>query len=194
LLAFQKQHKTVSESFPSVSQIAQIAATMAHGRDIANPPNLKFISTQAIALWEECEKARDKRIQMLAIYARAEAIKAQRDKLPKPKTFPASFEESLKFLMPKKKRPEDRMKCYRDYLLNTIERRNVVTGTMSELSTDQEISQWIESNKKDGFKYEEFDYFSEQFQKWLPKYEAENRRRRATAGAAALKKKRQKNG
>ena len=185
--------KEVSSRVIPTSEIAKLAAILAHGRDITNPQSLAFISTQSIALWEECDKARNKRIEMLAIYARSRAIKAARDKLPRPQNFPASLEEVLKILMPKK-RPEDRMKCYREYLFDTIERRNVVTGIKSEIPADQEVAKWIAENKKDGFIYAAYDYLAEEFHKWLPKYEAKNRRIKAKAGAEALKKKRQKNG
>src|SRR5882672_8450417 len=88
-----------SNQIPPTSEIAKLAATLAHGRDITNTSNLAFLSTQAIALYEECEKTRKKRIDRLALYARAEVLKAQREKLPKPKRFPASFNEVLRLWM-----------------------------------------------------------------------------------------------
>jgi hypothetical protein len=150
----------------------------------------------AIGLWEKCEDERIKEIYRLAAIARSRALQARRETFPKPKQFPASFDESLRLWMPKK-RLEDREKCYRDYVTSKIELRKISTDGMGEnpdISTEQEAVSWISAERKSGFKRMTFEFISEQFREWLPKYEADNRSKRARAGAVALKKKRQKNG
>lgn len=185
-MELQPFRQRVSNQVPSTSEISNLAAILAHGRDIANPQNLKFIATQAIALFEECEKARNKRIDMLALYARAESINEQREKLPKPKTFPASLDEVLLLWMPKK-RVEDRMKCYRDYIRHCIIERKIMSGGEGENpsnSVEQEAENWFSADKQSGFKSVAFDFASDSFLKWFHGYEAENRRKRAKAMAA----------
>jgi hypothetical protein len=96
-----------------------------------------------------------------------------------------------------KKRTEDRVKCYRDYIRNCINGRKIMSGGEGEnpsLSVEQETENWFAADKQSGFKSVAFELVTDHFLKWLPQYEAENRRKRATAGAVALKKKRQTNG
>jgi hypothetical protein len=179
------------------SEIAKLAATLAHGRDITHPQNLTFIATQALALWEECEKARKRRIDMLAIFERAKALD---NALPKPAKFPVPFDEFVRLVMPKR-RPEDRDKLYREFLREHTRAANFQTKYTNTdkkyeetpIPTDDEIAFLLSKDKKDGFI--EFWFYNAftMFQKWLPKYEAETRSKKALLGAEGLKKKRQKN-
>jgi hypothetical protein len=190
-----KFREEVARRMVPTSEIAHLAAILAGGRQI-NPETAPLYATQAIELWERCEAERTKKIDRLAMFARADAIKQARSTLPQPKTFPVSLDEALRLWMPKK-RPEDRMKCYRDYVRHSIETRktmNTGLGENSALSVEQEASNWIAADKSSGFKRVPYGLISEQVRRWLPKYEADNRRKRAQAGAAALKRKRQKNG
>jgi len=128
------------------------------------------------------------------MYARANAKTKALDNISTPKSFPAPFEEVLKLLMIKK-RQEDRMKCYRDYVRHHIETRKIVTGGRGEdpnLSVEDETENWIKTDMKDGFKKQHYLFVAESFLDWLPKYEAENRRNRARAGAVGLKRSRLK--
>ena len=185
----------ITRHFPPTAEIARLAAILAGERQI-NPESASIYARQAIGLWEKCEEERTKEISRLASIASVSALQAKRETLPKPKQFPASFDEALRLWMPGK-RIEDREKCYRDYVIYNIDLRKITNdgeGENPDITTEEEAVSWIASDRKHGFKRVHFDFVSEQFQRWLPKYKAENRRKRARAGAIALKNKRQKNG
>lgn len=180
------------------SEIAKLAATLAYGRSITSPQELASIATQAIALWEECEKAREKRIKMLALYARAHAIQ---NAMPKAEKYPVRFEDFLRLAMPKK-RPEDRLKFYREWLRDSLRFSNYMEKLRysgkpydeSPIPTDEEVAKTIAMDRERGFDQFWFGNAFTGIQKWLSEYEQRNRIKRAQAGAEALKKKRQKNG
>jgi hypothetical protein len=165
------------------SEIAKLAAILAHGRDISNPQSLSFIATQTIALYEQCEKARASRIDMLALYARAEALTQARKNYPRPKKFPISMDEFLRCLMPKK-RSEDRAKCQREYVRQMIRYK---------VPTDADIAECLEREKKEQIAERLFDVRADDFRRFLKEYEAANKLKRARAGAEGLKKKREQN-
>jgi hypothetical protein len=73
-LSIEKFKIQVSERVIPTFEIAKLAAVLAYGRPI-DSQNLAVIAAQAIELWEKCEHVRAKKIERLAIYARASAIK-----------------------------------------------------------------------------------------------------------------------
>jgi len=176
-------------------EIAKVAAILAGQRQI-NPETAKAFTLQAIGLLGRCEEERTKEINQRAAIARNRAIQAKRESYLSPEKFPAPFDECLRIWMPGK-RLEDREKCYRDYVMDKINGRKICSGGEGEnpdVSIEEEAASWISNERQSGFKRGIFQFLSEQFQTWLPKYEAENRRKRARAGAEGLKKKRKQNG
>ena len=153
------------------------------GRD-AKPQDLLFVANQALALWQQCEFAREIEIDRQTRYARASIQADSKPKLPRPNKFPASHDDFLKCMMPKK-RPEDKAKCYREYVRQTF--RDMP-------ATEESVAQIITRDKQREISEGVFDLHAADFQRWLKEYEAANRRRRAQAGAAALKEKRLQNG
>ena len=143
------------------------------------------MAQQAIELLEQCETVRKQRIDRLAMYARANALNAATENLPRPKNFPASYDDFLRCVMPNK-RPEDRAKCHREYVRQRI---HPVPG---QTPADDDVANCIAKDKRDGFSKGVYDFMADDFRRWLPQYEAANRSARARAGAVALKKKRQK--
>lgn len=99
--------------------------------------------------------------------------------MPKRKLkFPATLESVLRFILPKK-RPEDRMKIYREFV------RGSLLGERGRMPTDDEVVACIEVIRKDGFQsMNHVELVAEFMLNWLPRYEAHNRRKRAKAGAA----------
>jgi len=190
--------KEVSERVIPTSEIAKLAAILAHGRDITNPQNLAFIATQAIALWEECEKARKRRIDMLAMYARAKVLD---DALPKPKSDLTSLDEFLRAIMPDK-RVEDRMKFYREYIRQSIRIANhlkkpdapQISIESTPFPSDEEVAKCIAHDKERGFHRHVFSNFASNFLRWFDKNKDVAKRQRGQAGAEARKMKLAKNG
>jgi hypothetical protein len=176
----------ISSQVLPTSEIAKLAATLANGRSI-DSQSLSVIATQAIELWEKCEEIRKRKIDRLALYARAEAMKVAREKLPRPKTFPASLDDVLRCVMPNKKRPEDRAKCHREYVRQRFRPQD------GQIPTEDDVANCIAHDKEKGFPEGVYDLVADDFRQWLSQYESNNRRIRAQTGAAALKKKRQKN-
>lgn len=187
----------VSSSILPTHEIAKLAAVLAYGRPI-DSQSLSFIAAQAIELLDKCEDARKSKINTLAIYARAEAIKNRR---PSPKTFPVSFDDFLRLAMPKK-RPEDRYRLFKEWtrtqirFTNYMEKERVIGKKYEDtpIPSDGEIAPIIERDKSEGFPEFWFHNAYATITKWLSDKEAENRLIRAKAGAEGLKKKRKTNG
>lgn len=187
----------VSSKVISTAEIAKLAAVLAHGRQI-DSHSLTALAAQAIELWDKCEYARKKKIERLAIYARAQALD---DSLPKPESYPTPLENFLKLLMPKK-RSEDRMRIYRSYLRDNI-RVCEYMKTRSEdgidfesipIPSDEEVAKCIALDRERGFSEAVYAMAARQFLRWMDANEGSARKKRAQAGAEALKKKREKNG
>jgi hypothetical protein len=184
---------------PPVAEIAKIAAVLASKFDIRNPHDLKFVAGQSIALWEQCEAARKSRIDILAMYARAEAWQ---NELPKPKSYPVKLDDFLKLLMPQK-RVEDRMSFYREYLTHSIRVVNHMRNNADAVHTSidstptpsgEEVSKCIAQIRERQFSRASYPNSASDFLRWLSQNEGIARHKRAQAGAAARKTKRQKNG
>ncbi|MBI5773294.1 MAG: hypothetical protein HZA89_06070 [Verrucomicrobia bacterium] len=190
----QKFRSMVSRRLPKTPVIASMAAALAHGRPITSD-SLKSIAEQAIELFEICEAARKGKIDRLALYARARANAEAR---PKPKKYPVSLDEFLRLAMPDKKRPEDRMKYYREWLRGCIRTSKYLEASPMRdkeydsvpIPSDEEVAAVIAKDIQSGFNEAAYANAYGFFTKWIPKYAAENRRERASAGAKGkLKKK-----
>lgn len=100
---------------------------------------------------------------------------------PRPiKTFPAPLPRVLRFLLPNK-RPEDRMKIYREFV------RGSLYGNKGVPPTDDEVTEAINEVASEGIKTKEHverlaDWIHNVF---LPWYTAKNLKKRAKAGAEA---------
>lgn len=115
-------------------------------------------------------------------------------KLVKAVAFPISFDECLRFLMPHKKRPEDRFKIFRDYIRDSIRFSAYMkqdggwSGKPYEstpIPTDDEVSTIINKQKADGFSEDHYSNTRMFFTKWLADYESKKLSDRAKKGAAA---------
>lgn len=181
LLEMQNFRSQVTDHVPPVAEIAMIAATLVAGRDV-KPQNLLFVANQAIALWQECAKARELEVDRLALYARASTIGEAKSALLRPKKFPVALDEFLKCMMPRK-RPEDRAKFHREYVRQHFPEKS---------PSEDEVAKVVEQEKGEKISENLFYYRAADFRQWLKGYESANRRKRAQAGAEALKRKRQK--
>ena len=152
---------------------------LASGNQISKHSARAF-AEQAILLLENSKEVRDRRIDFLAIYARAAALKAAKSKLPRPKTFPATMDVFLRFMLPNK-RPEDRAKFHREYVRQMFRDR---------VPTDGDIAECMAREKKEEITAYMYDMRADDFRRWMKEYEAANRRKRAQAGAVGLKEKR----
>jgi hypothetical protein len=100
---------------PKTSEIAKLAATLAHGRQI-DSNGLEFIAAQAIALLEKCEEVRTKRIYRLAAQRlRQKKEEEKKNEIPLPKKYPATFDEFLRLTIGGRYKSQ-RLKIYRDYI------------------------------------------------------------------------------
>jgi len=194
----RKFRNEVSSQVPPTSEIVKLAATIAAGKLINRETALAF-ANQAIELWEKSEEARNKKIDLLAMYARA---KAKDDSLPKPKSYPVSLDEFLKLMMPARRVP-DRMKFYREYLRQLIRvdhhMKNNPDGfhisiESTPVPSDEEIAKCIAKDRERQFDKWKYPNWASHFLRWYSQNENSIRRTRALAGATALKKKREQNG
>jgi len=179
----EKFQKEVAQKMPPVLEIARLAAMLAAGNQITKQ-SARVFAAQAIELWEKCKDERAKRIDVLAIYARAAALKAEKRKLPRPKSFPASLDDFLRCMMPGT-RAEDRAKFHREYARQMFR---------DKVPTDDEVADCVAREKKEEISAYIYEMRADDFRRWLKEYKTANRQRRAQAGANALKLKRQKNG
>lgn len=155
-----------ASSLPPVSEIAKLAALLVQGQtrtlaDFASAAN------QAIDLWNACDEQRKIRIKELGLaqLARAQA-EWKSERVGMPKAFPVSLDDLLKLALPKK-RPEDRMKAYREFVRAALlsERRFQSNGQLAPVGkisapTDDDCVKVIDQDRASGF-----DEFG--FQPWL---------------------------
>jgi len=151
---------------------------LAAGKQI-NKQAARAFAEQAILLLEISKEARDWRIDVLAIYARAAAMKAEKSKLPRPKSLPASMEEFLICMLPGK-RPDARAKFHREYVRQMFRDRT---------PTEAEIDDCVAQEKKEEISAYIYDMRADDFRRWLKEYETAIRIKRARAGAIGLKEK-----
>jgi hypothetical protein len=127
--ALAKCRKEVSKYFPSISQIAHIAAILTNG----NPTSSKSpfdIAVEAIELWNACENMRSAKICELAQYklesqkefARSvtqRLFSVNQIEIPLPKKYPVDFDEFLRLTVGGRHKAH-RLKIYRDYAKDMV--------------------------------------------------------------------------
>ncbi len=190
-LALFEFREELEKILPPVSEIAQLAALLSHGRPFDSQSG-EIFSTSAINLWEWCHQKRkdwiNKQANMKLLRRKAEEKEAEQN-FPKPKIYPVSFEEFLRLSLPKK-RPEDRMKIYRESIRVSMRHGkcfhpsgNVLPIEKIPETTDEEIAAVISHHKATGFDEIQYQYCLEalrNFAEWSGK---ENRKKRAKSGA-----------
>ena len=176
--------KNADKELPSVSEIAHLSAIIAHWHDLKTPYALAYLANTSMDIWDACAQQRKRRVDKIACAAHWKAQILEKEKLPRPKTFPVSFEVFLRFMMPKK-RTEDRAKLHREYVRQCFG---------DKVPTETELAEFLSQQKQWQVTQRNYDVMANDFRRFMADYESENRRKRAQAGAHALKKKRQKNG
>ena len=96
---------------PTPSELAAIAASLAHGTAI-DASTAKSFAGQALLLWQACQEATREPTMTETCLATNAALRA---KLPSPKRFPITFEE-FNALTFEGKRVEDREALFAEYL------------------------------------------------------------------------------
>ncbi len=116
----REKQKQISPSFPPVSELASLAATLAHGHPI-NQGIAKQFADQAYELWKACSEQRQKQIENQAYREIArENAAAENDGIPRPTNYPVTFDEFLRLVIGGRYKA-DREKTYRDYARCRIE-------------------------------------------------------------------------
>ena len=172
------QMESYPKQLPPTSEIARLAVLLAHGIPMAkrNPHKL---AGQAIGIWLTCHKLRnewneflmDKSGQWRPLLKTPQFKEIV--KLPEPDSFPVGLDECLKLALPAK-RPEDRMKVFRELLRHNGK-------------SDTEIIREIEYYRAHGFDEESYKmmHLVRLYSRILGR---ENRTKRAQAGGLARKK------
>ena len=175
---------------PSVSELFLVAALLSRGEKSG-----KFKAAQrAMQLWDESFYARESRLDLYVrtAFSRNKAAEKERESQI-PKSYPASLDEVLRLLMPHKKRSEDRMKIYRDYIRDSLRVSNYMeqgnwSGKPFEstpIPTDDEIGKIIAKKKAEGFSESWYATTREFFLRWFSDYEAKKLSSRAKKAATA---------
>lgn len=179
---FSVEEMVEMESFPKqlppTSEIAQLAVLLAQGIPDAKR-NHDLLARQAISIWLICNYHRKEWNEFLLDKSGQwrPLLKTPQFKelvnLPEPKSFPVGLDECLKLALPAK-RPEDRMKVFREFLRHNGK-------------SDTEIIQEIEYFRAQGFDEEWYKqmHLVRLYARILGR---ENRSKRAQAGGRARKK------
>lgn len=188
----------IEAHFPSTSEIAHIAALLAIGRERDSDFFNETVAKDAIQLWHQCSLEREDKIHDLAL-ERYQIYHAVRP--PKPEKYPVSFEDFLKYVFPHK-RPEDRMKIYREFKRYELRYQGqfLPTGEIIPVEkvpepSDDEVAKAIEERRMVGYNGEHnFNRAFRALKRFYEGYSAELRQERAKKGAAARKEKQKANG
>ena len=160
--------KITRKAWPSVEQIAHLAAALARAFPDANST---YLADKAIELWREAQQ----RVVQFA----CESMEREEDELfawsqrdqshiPKPAEYPADFEKALRLIVgPETKSVPDRHKKFRDYL--------------SEVGFHKDT---FASLKANGFEERDYILNFEQFRKWSEKNKKKIDAERAKRAAA----------
>jgi hypothetical protein len=196
---YEKRFKTASEGFPSVSEIAQIAAILTN-RNPINYTHPSTVANQAIELWEACGSMRKAKIREIVLM-RIETEKNMQDfkelkpiHVPMPKKYPVDFDEFLRLTVGGRHKAH-RLKIYRDYSRDMIwlghvrghQYKNntaVMTGSeaekLAEPATLDEVDDWIKHDKKTSIETEGiYTMRARAFLEWRAKQPAERARKAA---------------
>jgi len=142
---------------PTTFELTQIAALLS-GKSL--PQDASKLARQAFQLWEACDQELMlPRIDRLLRDPNAKIISCGGSGgLPKPKSWPCSFDEALRLVMPKKRTKAERYARFRLFLRATIAGPHL-RKTPSEEKTLDEIETAFKTLKQCGFKDRE-DYDS----------------------------------
>jgi hypothetical protein len=182
-------HKTISSRFPSVTDIAIIAAILSTGEQFSGHPN-RILPETALSLWEACKEEREHRIEFLTLRSFAQKKDTPPELLPNPKKYPVGLDEFLRLALPKK-RPADRMKLYRESLRLDIRHTRsyqrlggVVPIESVPIPSDSEVADVIARHRETGFDESQFQPCLITLRKFADWEQRQNRKKRAKAGSA----------
>jgi hypothetical protein len=165
----KKECAKISQSFPTTSELVNLAATLAHGRMI-NPQLAEQLAKEALELWKGCSEQRKKDIEQQARQKIAfEKALVEGPVLQFPFKFPISFDEFLRFTVGGKSKAA-RLKIYEEYAKEMI-----YAGHVKALVKPRNPA------KKEIFKNsEEYEFAAAPFLNWLQQ-QPKNRAKKAAA-------------
>ena len=159
--------KATQEAWPTVEQIAHLAASLAQAYPKAKPDAL---ADKALSLWRAGQAAMVRHSEEMADEEEQCAMNefnCYQSPLPK---FPLAFDKALRLIVGKIPRLPKRHKKFRDYLSECFPNRENLFAIL----------------KKDGFNEEGYLYCLEKFPRWREKSDKAMREARAKKAAAAL--------
>ncbi|HTA95932.1 MAG TPA: hypothetical protein VK769_07390 [Verrucomicrobiae bacterium] len=191
-IALFELREEVRKILPPVSEIAQLAALISHGHPIGLQ-TWETYAGHAIYLWEVSFQKREdwiaKQAHMKLLRRKAEAKEAE-EKFPMPKKYPVGLDDFLKFALPKK-RPENRMKLYRESIRVSIRHSrcfqpsgNVIPFESIPIPTDDEVAATIAHHRATGFDEFQYRHCVGALQNFAAWDEKQNLKKRAQSGAA----------
>lgn len=186
----------ISRSFPTTSELVNLAATLAHGRQI-NPHLAEQLAKEVFELWKGCSEQRQKNIEQQARREIAfEIALMEGPVLQLPFKFPISFDEFLRLTVGGKSKAT-RLKTYRDYAKQMIYLGHVKalvnpSNPAKKVSEDEakkralpalidEVECWIQRAKQEIFKNrEQYELAAGAFLNWLQQQPTERAKKAAT--------------
>jgi hypothetical protein len=151
----QKLRKRISDKFPSVPELAKIAAILTNGQAV-NYSQPTTIAKQAIELWRACEGMRRAIIEQeaqMGFFAQreiSELIKQGKKQItpieiPNPKKYPVDFDEFLRLTVGGRHKAH-RLKIYRDYAKDMVWLGHVFNHQYKNKTAV--INSWTPANRK----------------------------------------------
>jgi len=182
---------------PSVTEIAQIAATLARDFEKHNALDyLNLCAERAVYLWHSSQWAlakdeQERDGQNEGAQLRREAGEGDNTKWKYvPKRFPVRLEKFLKFALPKRRSP-DRMKIYRDTMRKSIGLRRRFTAS----DLENEVGAAMAEIRKAGLNEQQFYSAVAALREYEARLKKENFSKRAKAGglkSAQMRKRKSK--
>jgi hypothetical protein len=186
-ITIEAYRQQFSATIPPVTEIARIAAILTRGPRF----DAQTAARQALELWQACDKERNHWIEGLALRQVAtDKDRAKQSEPPKAKKYPATLDEFLRIVM-RKKRPEDRMKVFRESIRASIRLNrcyqpsgNVLSYDSLPIPTDDEVAENIQKIRERQFNEQQFADTAQFVWRFMPYYERETRSKRGKSGAA----------
>jgi len=186
-IAIETYRQQFSAGIPPATEIARIAAILVRGPRF----DAQIAVRQALELWQVCDAERNHWIEVLALrQVASDKDRAKEIAPPKAKKYPATLDEFLRIVMPKK-RPEDRMKAFREYIRASMRLNRCYQPSESGLPyesvaipTDNEVAENIQKLRERQFSEQQFADTAQFVLRFIPHYEREIRSKRAKSGAA----------
>jgi hypothetical protein len=172
------------QNLPSTFELTQITALLA-GKSL--PQDDSKLAQRAFQLWKACEQQLSCEILLPLIEAGHFSVVSTGIRGihgESPKSWPCSFDEALRLLMPKKRTRGDRYVRFRSFLKDVIQvptpaKRHSTKGSglqhkaQSEKKTLDEIEAVFKAFKLLGFKnYDDYVFWLKPFSAWLTVHEA----------------------